>query len=317
MARKTNQALASSNTRAKKRRLNSDPIPTTTLQSANQYRHPILDPDSKQRVLVGCDFGTDNSSLSYALTTNEADVLVELASITRTVYDNGMNFRFPTLVAARPLTQDQQRATLEFGDSAKKALRDGDIEVEDLIRHSKLGLVKEFDGCFEDDAQLLNESHRWHKRALEKLSDVMFDNCDENVSNDVRKMDDVIALYLKYLKDLLQHDLRNRLQLTQEELQYVFREKVVVGFAAPTIWSDTILDKFHTLIFRAGWPSETRIWSEAKCAMSYDIATVVRGILSLPAAERAVQEHRLRRTLFVLIDAGGATCVGFQVFVEG
>lgn len=276
-------------------------------------RYPgLLDKANSQLLRIGVDFGTDNSSAAFVVVDDKEDKILEHIDRIHSLHTLNEKIRFPTLAAFKTLESSPRRGQLVFAQDVLDGLYDGTIKVDNIVSYPKLGLIDDFSGIFDADKGALEKLQARHLRTLKNATrdfdSVVIRYPDGNVEQDVvlTAIDDIVVRCLKYFLSLIKVELRKKLQISQEQIEWVMSEKTEVGFAAPTFWKDSMLDSFLRLIQEAGWPTYCKIWSEPKCALS---AYVAGNVADLSRKQRDEMKGRELDTVRIVIDIGGGSLV--------
>ena len=295
------------------------------LHSPMQQRHSpikryasLLDKNHPSRLRIGIDFGTGNSSGAFVVVDSRNDPMLQLIKRIQVLHTTDGSFRFPTLVAFLPMEEEGKektdRAELVFAQDALDALYQGRINFDDMIVYPKLGLIDDFRGIFDYDKATLEKLQRRHNKAIAnakvfELITIKYPGGEEEecVKGSLNCMEEIIARCLKYFLHLMKSELGRRLEVDPEEVDWILKHKTEVGFAAPTFWTDTMLDNFLRLIQDAGWPTHCKIWSEPKCALS---ARVAQQVESYSREQREKLETEELGVARVVVDIGAGSLVG-------
>lgn len=271
----------------------------------------LLAKDSSRILSSGVDFGTVNTSLAWITLPKKSKQNIDYVKHIRCLRTHDEQIRYPTVVAVQPDMDDPTHGRLIFADRANEALNNGQITADDMISFPKFGLIKSFEGIFEQDRGLISDVQERHNRALDRISHfskittVYHDYPDRERAIKLRTIEDVIVQYLRYFLGLFKRGLTEALEFNMQEVEAMFAlDNVESSFAAPTFWSDTMLDTYLRLIEKAGWPSRTRIWSEPKAAAVAHIALAYAD--STPNDKDKLQEFYVQ-TPMVFCDIGGAS----------
>lgn len=272
--------------------------------------HPqLLNPQGDQILRLGVDFGSGNTSCQFVVVGKDQKGYFEHIGRTRALHMRNESIRFPTVVAIKPWEEDPRRASLLFGDEASKLLHSGEVSFNMMFFYQKLGLIEGYDGIFASDKTSIQQLHLRHDKSLEFAAQfdeitVDYPGSNTSVKITIKSIEDIILQTLKYFLALVKTSIRHKLKLDSQQTESVFQLNTEVGFAAPTFWKDSMLDRFLHLVEKAGWPKKAKIWSEPKCALAAHLASEW---MDLAYAHRLERRDALLKTAMVIVDIGAGS----------
>ena len=270
---------------------NPSKAPTKT-----QVRKHSLVTDRNKRLWAAVDFGNGRCSGCFV------------------IYDrNDKKLQGHTPVSSHPVISDfahntipamavivrKEDGTLELmlGQRAQDALKAGKVKPKDIMRMLKCNQVitNGFRGLVkwkEDVRQRINKIAKEHEDIMRAS---IGDSATVKVVHPTRKtirevqismLEDITEEFLRYLLDMLKIAVQRAYDLSEDDVEYVFRKKADLGIGVPSVWPEEAQLDLRSQLDYADWPASTLICSEAKSAAIFTIlSAVMEGSLHGSAAQ--------------------------------